>query len=309
MIRVPLFLLSLFLAGCATTDKGRAQLVVPDEVGAIYSEVDLRTRLVLAADTECSGDDCEAAAAFRRQVGEAGARLTKAAYAAYPKLERRIPRFEFSVPDKNEIGTLSNAKGSIVIFSGLSELGMDEAALNFVIAREMGHVIGRHHQENSALSILVSVAAYVLFPMTGIIQGVAAVVPVAGSATAAAGSAGAASTSFSALGTATSSAVTMVSSRVLQAVYRSDQIEEADAIAFKLLKQAGWNLEEVAKSVEIVAPKLARIGEGGWISEFNVSKMQLDLLDCSAPWTSQPEIVLTTLNNIHILPVYDSPQR
>jgi hypothetical protein len=149
MLAAPLILLTLLLAGCATSDKGRTQLVAPDDVGAIYSEFDLRARLVLANDDDCVGDACQAAADFRQQVGKAGARLSRAAYDLYPTLESRISRFEFSVPTKNEVGTLSNAKGNVVVYRGLSELGMDEAALSFVIAREMGHVIGRHHQENT----------------------------------------------------------------------------------------------------------------------------------------------------------------
>jgi hypothetical protein len=281
MLAAPLILLTLLLAGCATSDKGRTQLVAPDDVGAIYSEFDLRARLVLANDDDCVGDACQAAADFRQQVGKAGARLSRAAYDLYPTLESRISRFEFSVPTKNEVGTLSNAKGNVVVYRGLSELGMDEAALSFVIAREMGHVIGRHHQENTALSIVVSVAAQFLFPMANIIRGAAAALPLTSTAT-----------------TATSSAASLLGSRALQSVYRPDQIDEADTIAFKLLRQAGWNLGEVARSVESVAPKFALIDKGSWISEYSASKERLTLLDCSAPWMAQPEILASALNSI-----------
>jgi hypothetical protein len=282
MTRTPFILLILLLAGCATSDNGRKQLVASDEIGAIYSDFDLRARLVLAVDKECVGDDCAAIAAFRQQVGEAGARLSRAAYAAYPDLEQRVPRFEFSVPTKVELGTLSNAKGSVVIFSRLSELGLDEAALNFIVAREMGHVIGRHHQENTGLSIAVSVVAQLLFPMANIIRGAAAALP--------------ATTSVA----ATTSAASLVGTRVLQSAYRQDQIDEADAIAFKLLRQTGWDLDGMAHSVDNVAPKLAQIGSGGWISEFNLSKARLDLLDCGAPWSIEPDMLLTTVDGMRL---------
>jgi Zn-dependent protease with chaperone function len=283
MARAPLILLILLLAGCATSDKGRAQLLASDDIGAIYSDLGLRARLVAAADKDCSSDECEATAIFRRQVGEAGERLSKAAYAAYPELEQRVPRFEFSVPTKQELGTLSNTKGSVVIFSAMSELGMDEAALNFVVAREMGHIIGRHHQENTGLSIAVSVVAQLIFPMANIIRGAAAVLPTTSAVTA-----------------ATTSAASMLGTRVLQSVYRQDQVDEADTIAFKLLRQTGWDLEEVVRSVGSMEPQLAQIGEGGWISEFHLSKARLDLLDCDAPWSTEPEMLLTTLDGMRI---------
>ena len=283
MARAPLILLILLLAGCATSDKGRAQLLASDDIGAIYSDLGLRARLVAAADKDCSSDECEATAIFRRQVGEAGERLSKAAYAAYPELEQRVPRFEFSVPTKQELGTLSNTKGSVVIFSAMSELGMDEAALNFVVAREMGHIIGRHHQENTGLSIAVSVVAQLIFPMANIIRGAAAVLPTTSVVTA-----------------ATTSAASMLGTRVLQSVYRQDQVDEADTIAFKLLRQTGWDLEEVVRSVGSMEPQLAQIGEGGWISEFKLSKARLDLLDCDAPWSIEPEMLLTTLDGMRI---------
>jgi Zn-dependent protease with chaperone function len=283
MARAPLFLLILLLAGCATSDKGRAQLLASDDIGAIYSDLGLRARLVVAADKDCSSDECEATATFRRQVGEAGERLSKAAYAAYPELEQRVPRFEFSVPTKQELGTLSNTKGSVVIFSAMNELGMDEAALNFVVAREMGHIIGRHHQENTGLSIAVSVVAQLIFPMANILRGAAAVLPTTSAVTA-----------------ATTSAASMLGTRVLQSVYRQDQIDEADTIAFKLLRQTGWDLEEVVRSVGSMEPQLAQIDEGGWISEFHLSKARLDLLDCDAPWSTEPEMLLTTLDGMRI---------
>jgi Zn-dependent protease with chaperone function len=190
------------------------------------------------------------------------------------------PRYKFTTPAKGQVGTLSNASGNIVIFDSLSEFSMDEATLNFVIAREMGHVIGRHHQENTALSLIVSVGTQLLFPIANIIRGAAAVLPVTTSVT------------------ATSSAASFLGSRILQSAYRQEQLDEADAIAFKLLRQAGWNFEEIARSVDRIAPKPARIGEDGWIAEFHRSKARLDLVDCTAPWSIQPEITVAALNDV-----------
>lgn len=275
-------LLILMLSGCATSDRGRPQLLASDEIGAIYSDLDLRARLVLAADKDCSSDECEATAIFRRRVGEAGERLSRAAYAAYPELDRRVARFEFSVPTKKELGTLSNTKGSVVIFSALGEFDMDDAALNFVVAREMGHIIGRHHQENTGLSIAVSVAAQLLFPMANIIRGAAAALPVTAPVA------------------VTTSAASMLGTRVLQSAYRQEQVDEADSIAFKLLRQTGWDLDETVRSVGLLTPRLAQIGDGGWLGEFNQSKARLDLLDCGAPWPADLEILLTTLDGMRM---------
>jgi predicted Zn-dependent protease len=147
----------------------------------------------------------------------------------------------------------------------------------------MGHIIGRHHQENTGLSIAVSVVAQLIFPMANIIRGAAAVLPTTSVVTA-----------------ATTSAASMLGTRVLQSVYRQDQVDEADTIAFKLLRQTGWDLEEVVRSVGSMEPQLAQIGEGGWISEFKLSKARLDLLDCDAPWSIEPEMLLTTLDGMRI---------
>jgi hypothetical protein len=283
MARAPLILLILLLAGCATSDKGRTQLVASDDIGAIYSDAGLRARLALTADKDCSSDECEATAIFRAQVEETGERLSKAAYAAYPDLVQRVPRFEFLVPTKNEVGTLSNAKGNVIIFSALSDLKMNEAMLSFIVAREMGHVIERHHQEDTGLSIAVSIIAQLIFPMANIIRGAAAALPVTSTVTA-----------------ATTSAASMIGTRVLQSAYRQDQVDEADAVAFKLLRQTGWDLEEIVHSVNEVEPRLAKIGDSGWISEFNLSKARLDLLNCDAPWSTETDMLLTKMDGMRI---------
>lgn len=276
-------ILPILLAACATTERGRAQLVAPDGVGAVYSEIDLRTRLALTAERSCAENVCETATAFRRQVEAVGADLARAAQEAYPELSQRVPRFEFVVPAKEQVGTLSNASGTVVVLDGLSELALDDAALAFVIAREMGHVIGRHHDENSAMSIIASIVAQLVFPVANILRGAAAAIPM---------------TTTTAL---TATAASMVGSRVLRAVNRPDQLDEADAIALRLLTHSGRNLEEVGRSVDKAALKLAIIGEEGWILEFMQSKARLDQLGCGQPALPLPEAVAVVSGDAFVL--------
>ena len=60
-----------------------------------------------------------------------------------------MKQFTFGVVDKKNAGTASNGAGKVVLFRGLQHLELRDDALSFVIAREMGHVIGEHHPEYS----------------------------------------------------------------------------------------------------------------------------------------------------------------
>ena len=287
MRRPPLIFLIMLLAGCASSNNGRTQFVAPDALASAYSELGLRARLALAADNECSEADCAATADFRGQVEDVGEKLSRAAFTLYPELEDRFPLFVLSVPAKNELGALSHGGGSIIVFDRMSELGMDDRALGFVIAREMGHIIGRHHQENTAISLLASFAAQLVLPISGLIRGAAAALPATSAST-----------------TATSSVASLAGSRMLQSIYHEDQRDEADIIAFKLLRHAGMDLTEVSRAISLTAIHLANTEENGWIADFRQSKTWLDLQDCSAPWATGPELVAATLNDMQR--IYDS---
>ncbi|OHC70671.1 MAG: hypothetical protein A2045_12655 [Rhodocyclales bacterium GWA2_65_20] len=256
--------LCLMLSGCAaTSDHGRMQFVAPQGVGIAYSEVEMQAQLAMGADASCQGKDCEAAVAFRREVRQLGARLVMAVGELAPELNTAVPPFYIWVPAKSDQGTLSSAAGNVAVFDGLREVGFDEPALAFLIAREMGHVLGRHHEENTAASVFFSVAAALVLPVANLIRGAAAAIP--------------ATTTL----TATTTVASMAGSRILRDTYKPDQLREADMLALRIMVRAGWTPAEVADALQAAEP---RIQDEGWMSELLVSKARLDQIAMGPPW-------------------------
>ena len=143
---LPALLLVFFLTACATSPEGRRQLVPPAPLqgfSAVYSEFDMQLQLVTASDApSCREAECAADRAFDRRILALGRRLADVAYRLYPDLHLRFPRFEFVVADKADAGAASSAGGTVVIYRGVRRLDLDDAALAFILAREMSHVIG-----------------------------------------------------------------------------------------------------------------------------------------------------------------------
>jgi Zn-dependent protease with chaperone function len=186
-----------------------------------------------------SGD----ATRFALQVERVAAVLQAGAQDLYPDLAQRVPglvqsRFDVYVVAGDEPGSASSANGRIALNAGLGALAPYDEWLAFVIAREMGHVIARHHEENSTASIATSLILNILLPGSGLLKSVIS-----------AGGAGIAANS----------------KRELQA-------PEADAIAFELLATAGFRLENVALAVR-VGPLLN--GDAAWSQRFRTSSGSL----------------------------------
>lgn len=256
--------LGLLLGGCVTTsDYGRTQFVAPQGIGVAYSEIEMQAQLALKSDAACQGKECEAVAAFRREVHQLGTRLAKAARNLSVEAKTPAPYFYVQVPAKGEQGTLSSAGGSIVVFDGLRAVGFEEPALAFLVAREMGHVLARHHEENSATNIAFSIAATLLLPVANIVRGAAATLP--------------ATTAI----TATTTAASVAGSSILKGVYRPEQLREADTLALRIMIRAGWTPMEVADALQAAAPRLK---DEGWMSELLVSKNRLDQITMGPPW-------------------------
>lgn len=231
---------TVLLAACATSPGGRGQLVAPtglQGVAATYSEVDLNLKLVLLSDVdECRGSECLSREAFDERVQTIGKFLADAAYRLHPDLVERFPAFDIRVIDKAESGFASSASGTILVFRGTAGLGLTESELEFALAREMGHVIGRHHEENVATSVVVSLLAQVLMPVLNIAGGAAALV-----------SAG------TLQNTALATAASYAGSAALKASFRPAQVAESDLIALELLTESHRDCREVADSLEILA--------------------------------------------------------
>ncbi|BAN34923.1 hypothetical protein SCD_n01087 [Sulfuricella denitrificans skB26] len=243
---------SLLLGACATSPQGRMQVAVPSSVSAVHSEMGMHLNLAAAADTPspCAGVECRLDRAFDQRVQRLGTRLAQSAFEIYPDLTERFSQFEFVIAEKAEPGSASCATGTVVIFRGVQKLRLDEEALAFLIAREMGHVISRHHDEDSATSILFSIAAQVLFPVANLIRGSAVLIQ-----------------SATAMATA-SSAASFVGSRIMIESYKLDQLHEADAVALDLLASLGWNRGEIA---DALATSTQTVGDDRWSKDLQLS--------------------------------------
>lgn len=268
--------------GCATTsEQGRTRMLAPREIGAVYSGIEMQARLAVSPETGCPLDDCLAVDHFRARVMDLAERVATAAYRLAGERDLDVPHFVVAVPGKDDVGTLSNASGNIVVFDGLRGIPLADAALAFLIAREMGHVLGQHHEENSALSLTVSVAVALLFPMTNILRGVETAY------TATAASASLAST-----------AVSLAGSRILRRLYRSNQLREADQYALEILVRAGWQPREVADALYQSA---SHIGDDGWLAELQETRKWLDAI-VSGPPMPEGEVAVESGRTVEDVP-------
>ncbi|MDD5299906.1 MAG: AMIN domain-containing protein [Gallionella sp.] len=245
------------LAACASSPNGRMQMAAPTSVSAVYSEMDMHLSLVTEANTgaPCAGAECELDRAFDQKILRLGTSLAQSAFATYPDLTRQFGKFEFIIAEKSNPGSVSSAAGTVVIFRGVQKLNLGDETLAFLIAREMGHVIGRHHEENSATSILFSVLASVLMPMSNLISGSSAAM------------AQTASTS-SAASTAAASAASFIGSKITISSHKIEQLREADAIAMNLLERLGWNRNDIAGAL-VASTRI--MGDDSWSKDLRAS--------------------------------------
>lgn len=227
---------TMALCACVSVMPGaRFQIADPSALSDAASSVDMRVALALAepADEACPAvlpsNPCDADIVFERHVAALGTRLAGAAYAAYPDLMLRHRTFSFGVADKREPGSASDASGAVVVFRGVRTPHLDEVTLAFLIAREMGHVIARHHDERLAVRIVATIMAQLVMPIADLIRSTDALV---GSAASAAGT------------------------QVISAASNDERRREADAIALRLLAHQGWRRGDIANSLSAYATDL-----------------------------------------------------
>ena len=233
----------------------------------MYSEFDMRLQLVVAANAPtCREEECVADRAFDQRILMLGRRLADMAFRQHSDLYLRFPRFEFIVADKADPGSASSAGGTVVIYRGVRRLDLDDAALAFVLAREMSHVIAGHHDENVTTSILVAVAAQILFPVLNLGS------IFSGSAAATSAAASTAATSV-ATTTAVTSAASFAGSRALRASFRPYQVREAETLAMELLVAGGWDAREVGDQLESLRAALP--DDVSWVVELRESAQRI----------------------------------
>ena len=231
--------------------------IVPDSISDIYSDVDMRVRLAAKPNAApCVAAGCELYHEFDARVQKLGAQLSASAFSMYPTLRKRVPQFTFSVIDKKEPGTASNGAGKIVLFRGLQQYELSDDALGFIMAREMGHVIAKHHSKNTYTKLIISALAAVAFPAFAVI----------GASSAAAQ----ATTASTLLTSAASTATSMVGSEVALAKMKPSQLAESDAIALMLLSNQDWDMYSVASILQF-----DETNQNSWTQDLKISNTQL----------------------------------
>lgn len=259
-----LHLLSLGAAQATDTVSESAPENAPEaapSISDIYSDVDMRVRLAVKPDAApCVAESCNLNQEFDARVQQLGAQLSASAYAVYPTIKKRVKQFTFGVVDKKDAGTASNGAGRVVLFRGLQQLELSDDALSFVMAREMGHVIGDHHASNTYTKLLISVVASVAFPALAVIS--------------ASSAAAQATTATTLLTSAASTATSMVGSEVALARMKPTQLVESDEIALNLMNHQGWDMRSAASVLQFDEPD-STSPQNGWMQDLQLSEVQL----------------------------------
>jgi hypothetical protein len=243
---------SLGIAGCAGAPMSDLEKMPGLSLAAAHSDITFtlttraRQSVYCAAKAGCPTQG-EAGAAgptpFEAQVRRVTRLLLEGIARLYPDLAQRLPGlapggFDVYVAATDGPGSASSAGGRIALNSGLGELHPYDDGLAFVIVRELGHVIARHHQENSALSIVTSVIMNALLPGSGLVK----------------------------------SAASKVGSGLAVSSNRDRQVAQADAIALSLLVAAGFHLRDAALSLVAAPPGL---NKNSWSLGFRKSSGEL----------------------------------
>lgn len=247
------------IAGCATTPLDNRARIIDIPLASTHADISFsittgsRQRPLCGGAAGCparAGSD--AAMRFVLQVERVADALQEGAQSLYPDLVQRVPglaegRFDIYVAEDAEPGSASSANGRIAINSALGVWQPYDDWLAFVIAREMGHVIARHHEENSAAGLATSVIMNILIPGSGLLKSV----------------------------------VSAGGSRIASVSKRGVQTLEADAIALKLLEASGFRLRDVSLSLRTA---MALPDDSAWSNSFRKSSENfLDEVRTSEP--------------------------
>lgn len=251
MIRTSCAIATCFsMAGCATAPMEKRARIIDVPLASDYSNILFTMTTKAQQDLPCNLhitcqplSEKESAGRFALQVERIAVALQDGARKRYPELMQRsstMPanRFNIFVIEGDALGSTSSANGRIALNAKLGASRPGDGWLAFVIAREMGHVIARHHEENSSASIVTSVIMNLLVPASGMVKSIL---------------------------TAGGSKAAAISKREVQA-------QEADAIALELLKSAGYRLHEV--SLALQAPP-ALPDDSQWSKSFRISADRL----------------------------------
>lgn len=238
------------ISACSTVPVGGRARIIDVPLAAVQSDLEFslmsasRSYMSCAENLACPSDAGQGETRpFDQEVARIASTLQAAAMSLYPDLLWCTPKsaggcFDVYVVEDDEAGSSSSANGRIALNSGLEKWQSYDGVLAFVIAREMGHVIARHHQERSSVSIVTSVLLNFLIPGSGVLK----------------------------------SLISTGGARFAAASNRDVQVTEADLIAFNLLKGSGFRLRNVSRSL-LAVPALG--DEDSWVKGFSRSSNKL----------------------------------
>jgi hypothetical protein len=243
-------------------------------------EFSARSRGLISPPSCEAGCDSDAARrAFAGRVEEIGARLSAAATALSPELHDRIGKFTLEIDGRPGVQTASSAGGRIILGGGLAALGvagagnappgadqepmdahaipgrrfipgtelgaLDSAGITlaFLMAREMGHIIARHSEEDSGASIMVSALGLLVPGVNAIARFV----------------------------------VSRVASDSIRAGWAEQQQREADELALALLERSGISAMALSFALQDTAGP-ARDPDGEWDANFLASRQRVGQL-------------------------------
>lgn len=240
----------LGMAGCASVSTENRARMVDMPLAATHADIAFTITTGSRYSESCgenvgclNGPARDGAARFALQVQRVAGVLQEGAQRLYPDLVQRVPgmvagRFDVYVVDGDEPGSTSSANGRIALNAGLGTPRPYDDWMAFVIAREMAHVIARHHEENSSAGIVTSVIMNILIPGSSLLKS---------------------------LMSAGGSGIAAQSQRDVQSL-------EADAMALELLEAAGYRLRNIYLTL-LIEP--VALDDSQWSRSFRAS---VDLL-------------------------------
>lgn len=236
----------LGMAGCATVSTENRARMVDMPLAATHADIAFTITTGSRYSEGCgenvgclTGPTSDGATRFALQVQRVAGVLQEGAQRLYPDLVQRVPgmvagRFDVYVVDGDEPGSTSSANGRIALNAGLGTRQPYDDWMAFVIAREMAHVIARHHEENSSAGIVTSVIMNILIPGSSLLKS---------------------------LMSAGGSGIAAQSQRDVQSL-------EADAMALELLEAAGYRLRNIYLTL-LIEP--VALDDSQWSRSFRAS--------------------------------------
>jgi Zn-dependent protease with chaperone function len=209
------------------------------------------------ADSRLACPGAEELARFTRQVERIGAELATEARSFAPELFTRVKALDIAVRREAGGGTGSSAGGRVVLAPELAGLDPTDDVVAFLIAREIGHVIARHGEEDAGAQVLASA-------ISSLVPGGSLIVKLA---------------------------VSMAGSRVLTTSWAEQQRREADGLALALLERTQRSADVIALNLRC-GLKREHLPAGAWRAHLLESTQYV-----ASAATLRPESVLALGRN------------